>query len=62
MAWSILLIIVAVLFAVGFLWPALWFAAAAVFIVWAISMVFWGASGRRGRRTVEGERPRHRVE
>lgn len=66
MAWSILLILVALLFAVGFIWPGLWFAAGAVFVFWAVAMVFWGVGSRRGsgagRTTVEGERPRHRVE
>jgi hypothetical protein len=63
MAWSIMLIVVAVLFAAGFIWPGLWFFALAVFVLWLVGMVVWGVSGRRGSRTtVEGERPRHRVE
>jgi hypothetical protein len=65
MAWSILLILVAVLFAVGFIWPGIWFFAAGVFVIWVIAMIVGGGRGRGrdGRRSsVEGERPRHRVE
>ena len=56
MVWSVMLIVIAVLFAVGFLWPALWFVAIGVFIAWLASMLVWGAS--RG----DSQRPRHRVE
>ena len=66
MAWSILLLLVALLFAVGFIWPGLWFVAGAVFLFWVIAMIVWGLGNRRGAgsgsTTVEGERPRHRVE
>ena len=65
MVWSIMLIVIAVLFAVGFLWPALWFVAIGVFIAWLISMLIWGASRGRGDEpasTIESQRPRHRVE
>jgi uncharacterized membrane protein len=65
---SVLLILVVALFAVGFLWPVMWFAAIALLVVWIGAMVSWGVS-RRGRssttagsRTLEDERPRHRVE
>lgn len=65
MVWSIMLIVIAVLFAVGFLRPALWFVAIGVFIVWLISMLAWGVSRGRGDEpasTIESQRPRHRVE
>jgi hypothetical protein len=62
MVWSVMLIVIAVLFAVGFLWPALWFVAIGVFIVWLASMVIWGANRRGGSTTIDSERPRHRVE
>ena len=65
MVWSILLLVVAVLFAVGFLWPPMWFVAIGVFIVWLASMLIWGASRRRGSEpgsTLDDQRPRHRVE
>ncbi len=64
MAWSLMLIVMAILFAVGFVWPALWLVAIGVFIVWLISILVWGASRRPGgpASTIEGERPRHRIE
>ena len=65
MVWTVMLIVIAVLFAIGFLWPALWFVAIGVFIVWLASMLVWGASQRGGVEppgTIEGRRPRHRVE
>ena len=65
MVWSVMLIVIAVLFAVGFLWPAMWFVAIGVFFLWLISMLVWGATRRGGSEpgsTIESERPRHRVE
>ena len=59
---SILLILIVALFAVGFLWPVLWFPAIALLVLWIAAMIFWGASGRRGDKSVEGERPTHRIE
>jgi len=65
MAWSILLLLVAALFAAGFIWPGIWFFAAGVFVFWLLAMVVWGGrgpDGRRRRTTLEEQRPRHRVE
>ncbi len=61
MAWSLMLIVMAILFAVGFVWPALWLVA---IVAWLISILVWGASRRPGgpASIVEGERPRARIE
>ncbi len=35
MAWSIVLVLVLVLFGIGFLWPPAWWVATGLFVVWA---------------------------
>ena len=60
---SMILIVDLALFAVGFLWPVLWFPAIGLMLIWLVSLFFWNAGRRHGEGpTQEDLRPRHRVE
>lgn len=54
---SVLLIVVLALFAVGFLWPVLWFPAIGLMLVWLVALFFWNGGRRSDETTTEDPRP-----
>ena len=47
MAWTILLVLMLALFAGGFVWPVLWWAAMAFFVTWVGYFLVAGMSSER---------------